>query len=37
MRFGDPRLLWLLLVMPVAVLAYVLAFQRRRRLLARLG
>ena len=37
MRFGDPRLLWLLLTVPVAILAYVVAFQRRRRSLARLG
>jgi len=37
MRFGDPRLLWLLLIVPVAILAYVLGFQRRRRVLAQLG
>jgi len=37
MRFGDPRLLWLLLIVPVAILATTAAFQRRRRALARLG
>jgi Ca-activated chloride channel family protein len=37
MRFGDPRLLWLLLAIPAAVLATTIAFQRRRRLLGRLG
>ena len=37
MRFGDPRLLWLLLVVPVAALGYAQSFQLRRRLLARLG
>jgi len=37
MRFGDPRLLWLLLAVPAAVLGYAVTFQQRRRLLARLG
>jgi len=37
MRFGDPRLLWLLLIVPLAILATTLSFQHRRRLLARLG
>ena len=37
MRFANPHALWLLLVVPVAVLAYALAFARRRQLLARLG
>jgi Ca-activated chloride channel family protein len=37
MRFGDPRLLWLLLAVPAAVLGYAIAFQHRRRLLGRLG
>jgi Ca-activated chloride channel family protein len=37
MRFGDPRLLWLLLAVPAAVLGYAVSFQHRRRLLARLG
>ena len=37
MRFGDPRLLWLLLVVPLGILATTLSFQHRRRLLARLG
>jgi len=37
MRFGDPRLLWLLLIVPLAILATTLSFQQRRRLLARLG
>jgi Ca-activated chloride channel homolog len=36
-RFANPHLLWLLLVVPVAVLAYALSFAQRRRLLARLG
>jgi Ca-activated chloride channel homolog len=36
-RFANPHELWLLLVVPAAVLVYVLAFGRRRRLLARLG
>ena len=37
MRLADPRLLWLLLAVPAAVLGYAVAFQRRRRVLARLG
>ena len=37
MRFANPHLLWLLLVVPVAVLGYALSFAHRRRLLARLG
>ncbi len=37
MRFGHPIYLWLLLAVPGAVLAYVLGFMRRRRLLAKLG
>jgi Ca-activated chloride channel family protein len=37
MRFANPHLLWLLLAVPAAVLAYALAFARRRRLLALLG
>jgi Ca-activated chloride channel family protein len=37
MRFANPQALWLLLVVPVAVLAYALFFAQRRRLLARLG
>lgn len=37
MRFVDPRLLWLLLAVPAAVLAYALHFAQRRRLMARLG
>lgn len=37
MRLAHPQLLWLLLAVPAVVLAYVLAFTRRRRLLARLG
>jgi Ca-activated chloride channel family protein len=37
MRFANPHALWLLLVAPAAVLAYALAFARRRRLLERLG
>jgi Ca-activated chloride channel family protein len=36
-RFANPHALWLLLMVPAAVLAYTLAFARRRRLLARLG
>jgi Ca-activated chloride channel family protein len=36
-RFANPHALWLLLVVPGAVLAYALAFARRRQLLARLG
>jgi Ca-activated chloride channel family protein len=36
-RFANPHALWLLLTVPAAVLAYTLAFARRRRLLARLG
>jgi Ca-activated chloride channel family protein len=37
MRFAQPHLLWLLLILPVVVLATVIAFTRRRRLLERLG
>lgn len=37
MRFGDARLLWLLLLTPVLVLAYAFFFRTRRLLLARLG
>jgi Ca-activated chloride channel family protein len=36
-RFANPHALWLLAVVPAAVLAYAVAFARRRRLLARLG
>jgi Ca-activated chloride channel family protein len=37
MRIMHPHLLWLLLLVPVVVLAYVAAFSRRKRLLAALG
>ncbi|MES1171827.1 MAG: VWA domain-containing protein [Bacteroidota bacterium] len=37
MRFGNAHLLWLLLAVPAAVLAYAMFFRTRRRLLARLG
>jgi Ca-activated chloride channel homolog len=37
MRFANPHALWLLLTVPAAILAYALAFARRRQLLARLG
>jgi Ca-activated chloride channel family protein len=37
MRFAQPHMLWLLLVLPVVVLGTVVAFTRRRRLLERLG
>jgi Ca-activated chloride channel family protein len=37
MRFGHAPLLWLLLVVPLAVLGYAFYFRTRRRLLARLG
>lgn len=37
MRIAHPQLLWLLLAAPIAVLAYVVAFTRRRRLLEKLG
>jgi Ca-activated chloride channel family protein len=37
MRFANPHALWLLLTVPAAVLAYALAFARRRRMMARLG
>jgi Ca-activated chloride channel family protein len=37
MRLAHPQFLWLLLVVPAAILAYVLAFARRRRALAALG
>jgi Ca-activated chloride channel family protein len=36
-RLAHPQLLWLLLTVPAVVLAYVVAFTRRRRLLERLG
>jgi Ca-activated chloride channel homolog len=36
-RLAYPLFLWLLLALPAVVLAYVLAFSRRRRLLERLG
>jgi Ca-activated chloride channel family protein len=36
-RFANPHALWLLGLVPVAIIAYALAFQRRRRLMARLG
>ncbi|HXI60493.1 MAG TPA: VWA domain-containing protein, partial [Polyangia bacterium] len=37
MRLANPHLLWLLLLVPAAVLGYALSFAQRRRLLARLG
>jgi Ca-activated chloride channel family protein len=37
MRIAHPQLLWLLLLVPAVVLAHVLAFSRRRRLLESLG
>jgi len=37
MRLAHPHLLWLLLAVPAAVLAYALYFAQRRRLLSRLG
>jgi len=37
MRIANPHLLWLLLATPAVVLAYAIAFARRRRLLNRLG
>ncbi len=37
MRLGDAHLLWLLLLVPAAVLGYAAYFRTRRRLLARLG
>ena len=37
MRFAQPFLLWLLLLVPLVVLALVVSFTRRRRLLERLG
>lgn len=37
MRFGQAHLLWLLLVVPAAVLGFAFYFRTRRRLLARLG
>ena len=37
MRIANPHLLWLLLAAPAVVLAYAIAFARRRRLLNRLG
>ena len=37
MRLAHPQLLWLLLVVPIAVLLYGIAFARRRRALKRLG
>jgi Ca-activated chloride channel family protein len=37
MRIANPHLLWLLIAVPAAVLAYAVFFAQRRRLLARLG
>lgn len=37
MRFAQPQLLWLLLVLPVVVVGTVVAFTHRRRLLEKLG
>ena len=37
MRLANPHLLWLLVAVPAAVLAYALYFAQRRRLLSRLG
>jgi Ca-activated chloride channel family protein len=37
MRLANPYVLWLLLAVPAVVLAYVVAFTHRRRLLRRLG
>ncbi len=37
MRFAQPQLLWLLLLLPIVVVGTVVAFTRRRRLLQRLG
>jgi Ca-activated chloride channel family protein len=37
MRLAQPHLLWLLLLVPVVVLGWVVAFTRRRRLLERMG
>ena len=37
MRFANPHALWVLLIGAGAIIAYALAFARRRRLLARLG
>lgn len=37
MRIANPHLLWLLLAVPIAVLAYALAFAQRRRLLGKIG
>jgi Ca-activated chloride channel family protein len=37
MRLAQPHLLWLLLLVPVIVLGWVVAFTRRRRLLERMG
>lgn len=37
MRIAHPQLLWLLLVVPAVILAHVLAFTRRRRVLEALG
>ncbi len=37
MRFAHPQLLWLLLTVPAVVLAYVISFTNRKRLLDRLG
>lgn len=36
-RFAHPALLWLLATVPLVAAAYLVAFKRRRRLLARLG
>src|SRR5687768_7541822 len=37
MRLAQPDFLWLLLLVPVVVLGWVVAFTRRRRLLERMG
>jgi Ca-activated chloride channel homolog len=37
MRLAQPQMLWLLLLVPVLVLGWVVAFTRRRRLLERMG
>lgn len=37
MRLGHPQFLWFLLAVPLAVLAFAVAFGHRRRLLAKLG
>jgi Ca-activated chloride channel homolog len=37
MRLAQPQMLWLLLLVPIVVLGWVVAFTRRRRLLERMG